>query len=339
MRFRPSDFGIIAGVLVGLFVSAVLGYTVAVNVDQDPSTGDKTVTVKVNESQRDGVPTTTLKVPEKLVDEAVDKTEDGLHREDKYLLSPQQKDRISDKADQIRKTQKPLPTAGASAGFPGCVTRFVRNQSSRNGIRPQWQVLHYTVSRNVPGWSDVNAIVALFDRPSAQASSNFIIDAEGHCAYVVPVEAKSWTQAAANPFSVSYEIINSGSESALMGAAGYARLKLVMTEVQRRTGIPRTAGGNQGCVPTRKGVVQHADFGICGGGHHDINPFSKANVIRVVGSPAPKPVTSHAKKLCQELNRARKRKKFNARSTAVKKALAKAHYVCSYGPPGSIKRR
>jgi N-acetyl-anhydromuramyl-L-alanine amidase AmpD len=113
-----------------------------------------------------------------------------------------------------------LPTAGASAGFQGCATRFVRNQSGRGGIRPQWQVWHYTVSHNVPGWADVNSVVALFDRASSQASSNFVIDAEGHCAYIVPIEAKAWTQAAGNPFSISYEIVDYGNEPAYMGVGG-----------------------------------------------------------------------------------------------------------------------
>lgn len=273
---------------VGVLVAALLalGGFVAVISIGGGGEGSETITVTVNASPRDGVPTTTIEVPKERVEDAESANPDLQQRDETPKgQTPEQRRAVQKQADKIRATQPALPTAGASAGFSGCVTRFVRNQSSRGGIRPQWQVLHYTVSRNVAGWSDVNAIVALFDRSSAQASSNFIIDAEGHCAYIVPIEAKSWTQAAANPFSVSYEVINSGSERTFMGTAGYARLKSVMTQVERRTGIPRRAGGNRGCVPTKRGTVQHADFGLCGGGHHDIHPFSKADVIRRVSAP------------------------------------------------------
>jgi N-acetyl-anhydromuramyl-L-alanine amidase AmpD len=64
-------------------------------------------------------------------------------------------------------------------------------------------VLHYTVSPNRVGWSDVNAVVAEFANPAFQASSNYVIDGEGHCAYIVRESDKAWTQAAANPFAIS----------------------------------------------------------------------------------------------------------------------------------------
>jgi hypothetical protein len=329
-------------------VSALLAVIVALGTlvtalkttDENEPSKPATVTITVNEAPNDGAPTVKITVPKQSVKDAATGNPDlKQHDETPPGTSEKEIAAVKRAADLNRKLTDPLPTAGASAGFQGCVTRFVRNQSGRGGIRPQWQVLHYTVSRNVSGWSDVNAIVALFDRSSAQASSNFVIDAEGHCAYIVPIESKSWTQAAANPFSVSYEIINSGSESTFMGAAGYARLKSVMTQVKNRTGIPLRAGTTRGCAPGSSGIVQHFDFGTCGGGHHDIKPFSKTAVIKAVSGPTKKPVTPHAKKLCQELNRARKSKKFTKRSTAVKKALVKAHYVCRYGPPGSIVRR
>jgi hypothetical protein len=333
---NPTQKRIAALVAAVIVVISALVVTLTSN-DESGTSGPKTVTVKVNEAPNDGAPTVTVTAPKATVDHLED-TATPLHDETPPGTSAKEIAAVKRAADLNRKLTDPLPTAGASAGFQGCITRFVNNQSGRGGIRPVWQVLHYTVSHNVPGWSDVNSIVALFDRSSAQASSNFVIDAEGHCAYIVPIEAKSWTQAAANPFSVSYELVAYGNEKTLMGTAGYARLKSVMTQVKNRTGIPLRAGSTRGCSPGSAGIVQHADFGICGGGHHDINPFSKSAVIKIVAGPAPKPVTAHAKKLCQELNRARKKKAFGARTTAVKKALVKAHYNCKYGPPGSITR-
>lgn len=183
-----------------------------------------------------------------------------------------------------RATTDALPTAGASGGFAGCRTQFVRNQSSRRGVRPTVQVLHYTVSPNRAGWSDVNAITAFFNRSSSQASSHFIIDAEGNCAYIVPIEAKAWTQAGGNPWAVSYEIIATGREPAYLGSKGYMKLRSVMREVARRTSIPIRAGRISGCSPSRSGIVQHAHGGTCWGGHHDIGPFSFTKVLSKVGT-------------------------------------------------------
>jgi hypothetical protein len=179
-----------------------------------------------------------------------------------------------------RRATKALPVAGATAGFAGCRTSFVNNQSSRNGVRPIWQVDHYTVSHNVPGWADINAVVALFNRSSSQASSHFVIDAEGHCAYIVPIERKSWTEAGGNSLSVGYEIIAYGNEKQYLPPAGARKLAAVQREVSRRTGIPMRRGQSAGCRPGRSGIVQHKDFGICGGGHVDITPFSVDAVVR-----------------------------------------------------------
>jgi hypothetical protein len=253
-------------------VLAVFGITLAVDDTNQDGRPDQ-VTVKVNEAAGDGQPTTTITVPEPVVDRAEEKLHDHLGSPAVPGTTQQLMNNAEQAADQIKATKPPLPTAGASPGIPGCRTRFVRNQSSRNGVRPVQHWLHYTVSPNRPGLSDVNAIVALFDRASFQASSHFVIDREGNCAYIVPLEAKSWTQAAANPWAVSYEIINSGSEATFMDSAGYAKLRLVMHEVSRRTGIPMKRGAVSACRPTVFGIVQHADGGICAGGHHDIGPF------------------------------------------------------------------
>lgn len=204
-------------------------------------------------------------------------------------------------------TTTALPTAGATAGFAGCRTSFVRNQSSRRGVRPTLQVDHYTVSPNVKGWADVNAVVALFNRASSQASSHFVIDAEGNCAYIVPIEAKSWTEAGGNSFSVGYEIIATGREKVYLPPAGLRKLAAVQKEVARRIGIPMRQGAVSSCSPTRSGIVQHKDFGICGGGHVDVTPFSIDAIVRAtVALAGSKPVTAANRVTCARINAWRK---------------------------------
>lgn len=279
--------------IAALLAIAALSVSFSVRTTNDGNGNKETkITFSVDRSGKDGNQAINVQVPAAAVMQAAPTLEDSLKDETPPLaeqVAPGQLTAAQEEATRIKATQPPLPTAGASAGFQGCVTRFVNNQSSRHGVRPQLQVLHYTVSPNRAGWSDVNAVVALFDRSSSQASSNFVIDAEGNCAYIVPIEAKAWTQAAGNPFSISYEVINSGRESSFMASAGYSKLRSVMRQVATRTGIPMRAGAVNGCVPTRSGIVQHKDFGICGGGHVDITPFSSSQVIRLVTAKQPVP--------------------------------------------------
>lgn len=220
----------------------------------------------------------TITAPKAMIQAVAPKLEDQL-REIPAATPPTEIDALLKAEKERRATAEPLPTAGATAGFAGCRTSFVNNQSSRRGIRPIWQVDHYTVSPNVVGWADVNSVVALFNRSSSQASSHFVIDGEGHCAYIVPIENKSWTQAGANAFSIGYEIIATGRESEYLPLAGAKRLAAVQKEVSRRTGIPMRRGSADSCGTGRSGIVQHKDFGICGGGHVDISPFSIGAVV------------------------------------------------------------
>lgn len=250
-----------------------------------PTESGGTTTVTVNEAPGDGAPTTTVKVPTEAVDAAESAAEvhDDLRDETPEHAPDEALDKAQDQVEQITERLDPLPTAGASAGFAGCVTRFVGNQSSRGGTRPIWQVDHYTVSPNRPGWSDVNAIVALFDRLPSKVSSHFVIDREGNCAYTVPIERNAWTNAAGNRLSVNYEIINSGREGSFMSTPGYRKLRSVKREVARRTGIRLGRGS---VALTRPGCVQHRDGGLAWGGHVDISPYDHAAVTRLTCTPA-----------------------------------------------------
>jgi hypothetical protein len=288
-------------------VTVVLVLLFAISPGNDnPKQAADTIVVPVDGLDAGKAPDRKVEVPAVAVRQAAPTVEDQLNAAP--AATPQADLEVAQRAvDRIRRTQRPLPTAGATAGFKGCRTSFVRNQSSRRGVRPQWQVAHYTVSPNRLGWSDVDAIVALFNRSSSQASSNFVIDAEGHCAYIVPIEAKAWTQGGANSFSISYEIVATGKERAYLPAAGLAKLRAVSHEVARRTGIPLRRGSANGCAPGRSGLMQHKDFGICGGGHVDVAPFNANAIIASLVGSGRKPLTAAQSKACGALQWHRRR--------------------------------
>jgi len=284
--------------LVALLAVIVGGLTALEKLDRDEPPPRATIITNVDTLDRSPDADKAITVPAEAVDQAADAlsgdvpaalpldSEDADHTGQRDETPPDvAQDKLDDNAEALaenRETTDALPTAGASGGVPGCATAFVRNQSARRGVRPTVQVLHYTVSPNRPGRSDVNGITAYFNGSGSQASSHFVIDAEGNCNYIVPIEAKAWTQGGGNPWAVSYEIIATGRESAYLAAPGYRKLRSVMRWVSRRTGIPMRRGKISGCSPSQSGNVQHADGGTCWGGHHDIGPFSLAAVLRQV---------------------------------------------------------
>lgn len=181
-------------------------------------------------------------------------------------------------------SDSPTPIAqGASFSQEGCRTIPVANYSSRGSSRPGLGVAHYTVSKNRPGWGDVLAIVGLFNNPRFQASSNYVIDAEGHCAYIVSEAGKAWTQGGMNPASAcSIEQIGDASDNGYRGP-GLAKAALVFRACFRRWGIPIRLGATSGCNITRTGLVDHKELG-CGNDHTDISPYSVATILRAMGS-------------------------------------------------------
>lgn len=262
-------------------VLSIFAVTFTVTDEPTPNGGhQKTYTFKVDRSGAPGVQTGTVTVPAPVQNAIAANLETNLQNQNPPGTTLQQTQAVQRAIDQTKATLPPLSTAGATAGVPGCRTEFVVNQSSRHGVRPTELVLHYTVSPNRPGWDDVNAVVHLFNTSSAQVSSNFVLDGEGHCAYIVPLEAKAWTQAAGNPFSVSVEVINTGRESTYIAPAGLKELRMIAKTVSQRTGIPIRRGRVANCAPVVSGIVNHDDFGICGGGHVDITPFSVDTVVK-----------------------------------------------------------
>jgi N-acetyl-anhydromuramyl-L-alanine amidase AmpD len=149
---------------------------------------------------------------------------------------------------------------------------WVVNKSSRNGTRPAELIAHLTVSRNISGWGDVNAIVAWFNNPRSQASSNYVIDGEGNCAYIVNEAYKAWTQGFFNPWSISIEFIHYSTTDAKEAWPEKQIRKgaLVFAGASKRWGIPLKLVNPDGCNVVA-GITDH-DRLECGNSHVDVGP-------------------------------------------------------------------
>jgi hypothetical protein len=91
----------------------------------------------------------------------------------------------------------------------------------------------------------------------------------------VPETAKAWTQANANPWSVSVEIINPG----VLPLFRSTPAREARREADDRLAPPledplparhHPQGPRNSCVPVRSGFLAHRDAGPCGGGHPDV---------------------------------------------------------------------
>jgi hypothetical protein len=170
----------------------------------------------------------------------------------------------------------PLHFPDVAPAQRGCITRLVVNYSSRNGVAPHAVILHYTVSRNITGWADAYSVIGVFDTRANQVSSNYVYDAEGHCAYIVRETDKAWTQAAANPFSISFEVIDTGFERLYLPSKALAKLALIISDVCDRWHIPVQLGAFVNGKLMRYGIMDHELLGVAGGAHHDISPRIRA---------------------------------------------------------------
>lgn len=165
-----------------------------------------------------------------------------------------------------------VPTLTAPVSQPGCTTKLLgTNFSSRSGVQPRLIVLHYTVSKNVAGWSDVDAIRNYFNRSSTQASSHYLIDFEGNCELIVRESNKAWTQGNMNPHSVSIEFIAVGSER-VWPEAGLRKGAKVVAAIAKRIGVPIRRGSAPACFVLLSGILDHDALG-CGNSHTDVSPY------------------------------------------------------------------
>lgn len=185
----------------------------------------------------------------------------------------------------------------ATVHQPGCRTLPVRNYSSRQGSPVLLGVLHQTISPD-DGWNGVLGNVKWFDSLAAQASSNYIVARTGgQCAYIVPESQKAWAQAGFNRVALSIEVTERGTEPTYLppGSAGEKRVLQLMVAWHKRWGIPYRHGAVSGCSVVRTGFVEHADLGVCGGGHHDdFPPCNSACFDKLIAKAAAQDAASTA---------------------------------------------
>lgn len=248
--------------------------------------------------------------------------------------------------DKAKEDQFPTVAPDAAPSWPGCTSRFVRNYSSRGGVKPTKLVAHITVSHNVPGWNDVWSIVNFFNSSASQASSHFVIDGEGHCAYIVRTGDKAWTNATGNPISVQIEFIAYGNEGRLT-AAQYKRGGEVFARAGKLYGIPLRRGTVVGCFGGLSGIVEHRDGGSCWGGHSDIRASSGIPLSPLVtaaqnaGKSQRHKIGTHDRARCKSIAAYRDRrrrhlkptKKGTARFKAQQKANGRLRLKCVNGKP------
>lgn len=323
-----------------LTILAILASGVALTVSITDDDGDgkkdaihinvgsgKTTTAKVDTADPGRAPDKTITVqagaPEAIGDA---NDHDDLRTENPPGVTPKDAEAIREQQDAFAVNDGiPTVTPLAAPTQKGCISRFVVNASTRRGVAPRWIVLHYTVSPNRAGWSDVNNVVALFDRPSFQASSNYVLDREAHCAYIVRESDKAWTQAAANPFSISFEIINSGKEGSLISGPGRTKLISIIRGISKRWNIPIRAGKvGPNCTVGTSGIITHARLGRCAGGHVDVNPY-EGEVAGIIKSA--KPLVCGTK--CKRARDLRER------HSATHRSLKRSN--CSYDHPRAAK--
>lgn len=178
-----------------------------------------------------------------------------------------------EQSDRAERYSLERPSNGGAQSI-SCATRYVRNRSSRGGVRPTMFVLHYTVSSNRPGIGDLNAIRGLFNSPSFGASSTYGIDFAGNCQQWVPESQKPWTNGTQNPRSITVEIIATGRESRAQWLASplirNGRLAALARDSMRRNGIPLRRVDPVGCGAPA-GWTDH-DSLECGNSHTDVRP-------------------------------------------------------------------
>jgi hypothetical protein len=191
----------------------------------------------------------------------------------------------------------------AAPNWPGCSTRFTPvNFSARTntikGFAP-----HYTGSKNIAGWADMNGLAAYAASRSAGVSWHFLIDREGHCYYQVPVNQKAWTIGNLNSETINAEVIGTGSEPDYAGTAGFAKLAAIIRRAGSIYGFPMRLGAVSNCRFTRSGIITHWMGGACAGGHVDIKPYDIAALARRVASGN---ITATDRVTCRKLNAWRK---------------------------------
>jgi N-acetylmuramoyl-L-alanine amidase len=162
------------------------------------------------------------------------------------------------------------------------------NHSSREGAHPTLIVIHATVSHNVAGLADLNAIGNWFSRTSTQASSHVCTDNEGNSARFVADELKAWHCSAYNRMALGIEQVlpSTGSHGKAPHLAGdevthelYCETARWVAYWSKKFGIPIRIGAVHNGAVMRSGVVRHSGLGVLGGNHFDPGKYDMTAML------------------------------------------------------------
>jgi hypothetical protein len=250
----------------------------------------------------------------------------------------------------------------ATPHWPGCETHFLPTNWSERTSSVRALAEHYTAGLNLPGKADMNGLLAYASLRTAGVSWHFLIDAEGHCYYMVPVSKKAWTIGNLNSQTVNIETIGTGREGTFPAApAGQFKLYVVSRRILKVFGLPAQLGAvNGSCGVTRPGIITHWMGGPCSGGHIDIKPYSiEALAANIAAFSKRGSISKSARAKCTELNTLRRRsasyhrryhlaavpplsENQRKRGAELRASMRRGHYRCTVGPPGkrgAIARR
>jgi Putative peptidoglycan binding domain/N-acetylmuramoyl-L-alanine amidase len=173
------------------------------------------------------------------------------------------------------------------------------NYSGRGGSAVRLIVLHTT-----EGARTYQDLGAFFGRSSTQASSHVgIDDTPGVVGEYVARSQKAWTQAKANPYSVSAELCAFAKWAPSDWEKHLVMLKNAadwVAEEAKALNIPIVKLSPAQAQGSGRGVCQHHDLGAAGGGHWDCGPgFPIDTVLEMAqkgsssgGTPGPSPTPS-----------------------------------------------
>ncbi len=224
----------------------------------------------------------------------------------------QRADRLADQADL---PAKPQPIPGGAQGY-SCRTRI--NSRGYGAFRTQVHefVEHYTVSHNIPGWGDVYAIANYLNGVGLGAT--YVIDFEGHCLQINPVNRNPYTQGWFNQYAESVEIIAYGNETTAQWMASPLIKNGILASLTRdrlkARKLPLRFVDPVGCNAPL-GWTDHLHL-ECGNDHHDVGPnFPYAFFARQVALTPRVAITKSDRKRCRQIAAYRARRRHGLKPT------------------------
>lgn len=266
--------GAIATLVVALAAAGVIGGSEKETIREVQAAPVVPAAVAVDGPDRDAEPGDEVI---ELGDRAQDVVEDVADTPERFDLAG---DLRGDDSTPVAEHDGPL----ATPNFPGCETRILPTNWSNRVTGVRGIGLHYTAGPNRAGKAEMDGLTAYASSARAGVSWHFLIDAEGHCYYSVPLGKKAWTIGNANSQTVNIEVVGTGQEASYpAGTAGARKLRQVVRRVARIYSIPLKVGSISNCSVS-PGIVTHWQGGACAGGHIDIRPFEIQRVVDAIAT-------------------------------------------------------